>query len=312
MDKNTLDRLRQLAGNAPREQYVADRSSKNMYQIRDTLLESSTMDRARYDADSSDKKKVTLKKAPWEKDKKEVKESTSQEYETETGRAIADDEGIDFDNSGYTTFLTWDELATIFAGGTAGDGFEKDDYSAGMISNGNEMHEVPFELIDRILRGGESSQFESKYPWLDHPDRPGAKKDKEEPKAKDWEAAWKKGPKTEVGESKDEDEDDTSAEDEEYERGVAKARRRNPDFANEAKTEADMMREWANSVYQQYDDKGTVQEQPEGETVDLSLRRYLNAQPQRVAVQEDIQAGDLLREYKDFKKPSKKLTKGKK
>lgn len=192
MDKNTLDRLRQLAGTAPKTQYAADQSRMNMYQIRDTLTESSAVDRARYDADSkSDKTKVTLKKAPWEKEKESVKES-------------------------------------------------------------------------------------------------------------------------------EDDDDEVTADDEEYERGVAKARRRNPDFANESKTEADLMREWANSIYQQYDDAGTVQEQPEGETVDLSLRRYLNATPQKVtAIAEDIQPEDLLREYKDFikakpKSASKKLAAEKK
>lgn len=66
-------------------------------------------------------------------------------------------------------------------------------------------------------------------------------------------------------------------------------------------SETEQMREWANSVYKQYDDRGHYQEQPEGETVDLSLRRYLNATPQKVTVSEDIKPKDMLREYKSFK-----------
>jgi len=67
------------------------------------------------------------------------------------------------------------------------------------------------------------------------------------------------------------------------------------------KDDAEMMREWSNSVYKQYDDRGHYQEQPEGEIVDLSLRRYLNAEPQKVQLEEDIEEDDMLREYKEFK-----------
>lgn len=190
MDKNTLDRLRQLAGNAPAKQYTADSSRQNMYQIRDSLMESSAVDRARFDAASDDKKKVTLKPAPWEKDKKEVKEAGKPDF-------------ADLDKDG----------------------------------------------------------------------------DKKEPMAK---AAKDK-------------EEVTEADDEE------------PEDKKKIKTEADLMREWSNSVYQNYEDAGNIQEQPEGETVDLSLRRYLNAQPQKVtAVSEDIKPEALLREYRDFKKAKPK------
>jgi hypothetical protein len=67
------------------------------------------------------------------------------------------------------------------------------------------------------------------------------------------------------------------------------------------KTEADMMREWANSVYKQYEDRGHYQEPPEGETVDLSLRRYLNADPQKVKIEEDHTEDGMLSEYKRHK-----------
>lgn len=65
--------------------------------------------------------------------------------------------------------------------------------------------------------------------------------------------------------------------------------------------EAKQMREWANSVYKQYEDRGHYQEQPEGETVDLSLRRYLNAEPQKVQIEEDIDEEAMLREYNEYK-----------
>jgi hypothetical protein len=60
--------------------------------------------------------------------------------------------------------------------------------------------------------------------------------------------------------------------------------------------------EWANTPGNQYEDRGNYQEQPAGETVDLSLRRYLDAQPATVKVVEDIAVADMINEYKDFKK----------
>jgi hypothetical protein len=69
------------------------------------------------------------------------------------------------------------------------------------------------------------------------------------------------------------------------------------------KNESQQMREWANSVYQQYDDKGHVMSQPEGETVDLSLRRYINATPGKVTVAENnITAKSLTESYNKFKR----------
>ncbi len=69
-----------------------------------------------------------------------------------------------------------------------------------------------------------------------------------------------------------------------------------------AKTEQQQMREWSNSIYKQYDDRGHYQEPPEGETVDLSLRRYLNADPQKVQIEEDHTEEGMLKEYKAHKK----------
>ena len=67
-------------------------------------------------------------------------------------------------------------------------------------------------------------------------------------------------------------------------------------------TESEQMREWANSVYKRYEDRGHYQEQPDGELIDLSLRRYLNAHPQPVKIEEDITSEDMIKNYTSFKK----------
>lgn len=61
------------------------------------------------------------------------------------------------------------------------------------------------------------------------------------------------------------------------------------------------MAEWANSPGNQYEDRGHYTDQPEGETVDLSLRRYLDAEAHPVKVVEDHTEDGMLKEYKDFK-----------
>jgi hypothetical protein len=66
-------------------------------------------------------------------------------------------------------------------------------------------------------------------------------------------------------------------------------------------SEQEQMREWSNSVYKNYEDKGHVMDQPEGETVDNSLRRYLNAKPSKVTVSETHTPKTLSESYKKFK-----------
>lgn len=68
-------------------------------------------------------------------------------------------------------------------------------------------------------------------------------------------------------------------------------------------TTVKQMREWANSINGNVEDRGTYFEQPKGETIDLSLRDYLGAEPQsvKIAENEDIDADELLKEYKEFK-----------
>jgi hypothetical protein len=68
-----------------------------------------------------------------------------------------------------------------------------------------------------------------------------------------------------------------------------------------ATNETQQMREWSNSVYQNYEDTGHIMAQPEGETVDLSLRRYLNAEPSKVQVAESHTPKSLTESYKSFK-----------
>lgn len=59
--------------------------------------------------------------------------------------------------------------------------------------------------------------------------------------------------------------------------------------------------EWANSPGNNYEDRGHYQEQPEGETVDLSLRRYLNADPEAVKIEESHTEAKMMEAYKKFK-----------
>ena len=72
---------------------------------------------------------------------------------------------------------------------------------------------------------------------------------------------------------------------------------------NESTELSVQMREWANSIYQNYDDRGTVMTQPEGEVVDTSLRRYLNAEPTKVQIDEgeDWDPAKMVAEYKKHK-----------
>lgn len=70
---------------------------------------------------------------------------------------------------------------------------------------------------------------------------------------------------------------------------------------NKVVTLSGQMREWSNSIYKQYDDRGHTHEPPKGETVDISLRRYLNAKPHKVSIEEDIVAEKLIKEYRIFK-----------
>jgi len=180
MNNNEFNRLKTLAGMAP-----------------SSLTESKTADRARYDADDKADKKVTLKKAPWEKE--------------DTKEAIED-----LDEADKPDFADID-----------GDGDEEETAKK-------------------------------------------AAKDKAEKPAYPTNAQRAALTKKLRGESV-------------------------------TYTDAEMMREWANSIYKQYDSRGHYQEQPDGETVDLSLRRYLDAEPMKVSLEESVDAKAMLKEYRSFK-----------
>jgi len=70
------------------------------------------------------------------------------------------------------------------------------------------------------------------------------------------------------------------------------------------RTEQGQMREWSNSVAGDVEDRGNYQEQPDGETIDNSLRRYLNAEAMKVSVQESHTDESMLNEYNAFKEDS--------
>lgn len=72
---------------------------------------------------------------------------------------------------------------------------------------------------------------------------------------------------------------------------------------NESTELSVQMREWSNSIYQRYEDRGDVTTQPEGEVVDLSLRRYLDADPTKVQIAEgeDWDPAKMVAEYKKHK-----------
>lgn len=63
----------------------------------------------------------------------------------------------------------------------------------------------------------------------------------------------------------------------------------------------DSINEWNNTPGNDYEDRGHIMDQPTGETIDNSLRDYLNAEPMKVSVSEDIDAATLLEEYNKFK-----------
>ena len=73
------------------------------------------------------------------------------------------------------------------------------------------------------------------------------------------------------------------------------------DKTDKPMSEQEQMREWSNSVYSRYEDKGHVMDQPKGETVDLSLRRYLDATPAKVTIEESHTPKKLTESYRKFK-----------
>jgi hypothetical protein len=52
--------------------------------------------------------------------------------------------------------------------------------------------------------------------------------------------------------------------------------------------------EWANSIDNRHDDRGTAWDQPEGDTINLSMRRYLGAKPQIVTIEEGVVTTEIV------------------
>lgn len=227
MNKTELERLRNLAGTGPAPEKVADNSHRNMYQIRDTLMESS---------------------------KHQIKESyvvTMPIDDPETiGPKLYDMFG------GMADDIGWDDEGNFEAYFD-----DKEDAKACARKLRNYRHSTKNEM-PKITKEGLNEKEKPDYADIDGD---GDEKESMKKAAKDKE--------------------------EKVDEKVS------PD----PKTEADMMREWANSIYKQYDDREHYHEQPPGETVDLSLRRYLNADPMKVKIEEDIEEKDMLKEYKDYK-----------
>jgi len=226
MDKAALDRLRSLAGTAPAPEKVEDQSQRNMYQIRDTLMESS---------------RTLTESEGWEVTMRTLRDVSDKVYD------YLSSQGFEYDDIGWAN----EELSVTTS--------SKDEARAIARAIFSRFKDPTANRKPKIMQISEQSLEESKPDFADI-DGDGDEKESMKKAAKDKEKA------------------------------------------DEAiKTEAQAMREWANSVYKQYEDRGHYQEPPEGETVDLSLRRYLNADPQKVKIEEDHTVKGMLREYKKHK-----------
>ena len=83
--------------------------------------------------------------------------------------------------------------------------------------------------------------------------------------------------------------------------GLQEKEDKDEDKEKKDEVDSEKLREWANSLAKNYEDRGKVFKQPEGETVDISLRRYLNAKAMPVRIEENIDDKKLLKEWKKFK-----------
>lgn len=250
MDKNELNRLRTLAGT-----YAAtkseDNSKKNMYQIRDTLMEAKWPMKADQTPNFDPENNATVANSPHNDHVFRIADLRT-EFRKLTGqRAPRDLELEDY------------EEMVAQARAAVGESEENFEESTDTAMNGN----------DYVM----ASPAGSKDVWLW--------------KNVDGKATPVKKYLTTVDAGKLNSQ------------GVKHVRYGAQKYFNDLgpKTEQQQMREWSNSIYKQYDDRGHYQEQPEGETVDLSLRRYLNAKPMKVQVEEDHTVKGMIKEYKGFK-----------
>jgi hypothetical protein len=319
MDKNTLDRMRELAGVAPIAETEADQSRNNMYQINeslkavketfvddDELEEGAKPDFADIDGDGD--KEETAKKAADDAD--EVKNESQQmrswaESVYKPVEALDETDGCDCGDvcnckdADDTLEEETEELAENAEATSLGKSAHKD-HKRQPTSDPRLMH-----LMNKDGMRGNSSFNQSPYlkAWLagyDSMEKNESQQMREESsEGRPYVAVHAKKGKTDVT--------GTSS----Y--GAAQAAAKKWGLKSTAgidvhladvkhvATEQQQMREWSNSVYQNYEDKGHIMDQPEGETVDLSLRRYLNAEPTKVQVSESHTPKSLTESYKTFK-----------
>lgn len=261
MDKNTLDRLRSLAGNEVPVEQPADRSRKNMYEIMESLDEAKAKpDFADIDGDGD--KDETAKKAA--DDKEKMDETNIAEMGGEMARAKmvkgkwtdgTYTQGDPVVVNGQGMNLEWEPEGPVIDGSSQGAWFAVGD-------DGDEIEFTP----------GMEDRHDPQYNPMGEERTDEVHYGSEE----EWKAKVK-----DAGDR--------------VRKGLGKKHKKEM-------SETDQMREWANSVYQAYDDRGDYQEQPDGETVDLSLRRYLNAKAEPVQIEEDHTPEGMLKEYKEFKK----------
>ena len=314
MDKKTLDRMRELAGFAPIAETVADKSRNNMYQINeslkavnetfaddDELEEGAKPDFSDID-DDGDKEETALKAAKDAKDDTKTESQQMREWAKSVYETVEDlDETDCCDDDDETEELEeeTEELAENAKATSLGKSAHKD-HKRQPTSDPRLMH-----LMNNDGMRDNSSFNQSPYlkAWLagyDSMEKNESQQMREESsESRPYVAVHVKKGKTDVTGTSSYGAAQAAAK----KWGLKSTAGIDVHLADVKKvaTEQQQMREWSNSVYQNYEDTGHIMAQPEGETVDLSLRRYLNAEPTKVQVAESHTPKSLTESYKSFK-----------
>jgi hypothetical protein len=335
MDKKTLDRMRELAGFAPIAETVADKSRNNMYQINeslkavnetfaddDELEEGAKPDFSDID-DDGDKEETALKAAADAKAKDDTKTESQQMrewaksvYETvedldETDCCDDETEELEEANSGP------EEAISIIAHSIS--------MNASAVKNALNAANLDPVAVVTALKGKKTIDVTQLSDFImQHAFSGSISKQALAPIADATGSAFKHTSNGELEENAKATSLGKSAHKDHKRQPTSDPRlmhlmnndgmRDNSSFNQSpylkawlagydsmATNETQQMREWSNSVYQNYEDTGHIMAQPEGETVDLSLRRYLNAEPSKVQVAESHTPKSLTESYKSFK-----------
>ena len=304
MNNQELNRLRMLAGTAKATSNPEYTTPKTVQQIMEHYVPveeayGNDVDRRAIDnADREPKKKVSVKPAPWDKEIDEASSSPqSGSIESYIHTPEADDVPVtvhyeidtaepDVNYGGGIHLHVEDANGNEVEISSADqDRFEQEVNDKGQ----DDMDEYgDYEMHRRQDNAMESSDEDSEIARMSAL----AGLDKE-PKKKvsvkkaPWDDELEEGAKPDFADIDDDGDKDETA--------------KKAADDKEAMSEQQQMREWSNSVYKQYEDRGHVMAQPEGETVDLSLRRYLNAEPSKVSIEEDITVESLAESYNKFK-----------